>query len=392
MLIIILGIGLESMSQGIIKEIVSEVVSNNLSIQDLTLQNQIRELEDKGKLIPSDPEIAAAYMWGSPSLIGNKTNINAYQRFKFPTYYMRQKEVNKLSSGLYSDALDLEINQVLFEVLDIMVDLAYLAERKSILAERLDRLIQIHDLANRKFALGETNKVEVEKAGLLVDTYQQDLLMIESEKKILYKRLTGLNADQPMDFQPILFSDFQELFRSAQDRDALYDNPAMGIAEMKARIATADIKVAKTAYLPELQVGYVREAINGEKLAGVEMGISIPLWGKTNHMNMARLSRDLSEQRLIHAGQLIQNEWDQLDEMARQSLEIKTNLEASLSSMNSKDLLEKTWQLGEISLLDYLKELPFYYGVEDRAAEAGKHYYKSLVNRNKYHLKGIMGM
>ena len=391
-LIIILGIGLESIAQGRIKEIAGEVVSNNLSIQSLALQNQVRELEDKGKLIPGDPEIAAAYMWGSPSFIGNKTNINANQKFKFPTYYARQKELNKLSAGLYTESLELEVNLVLFEILDILVDMAYLDERQSMLNGRLGRLRQIHELALQKLTFGETNRIEVEKAALLVDTYSQDLLLIESGKKLLLMRLTGLNAGKPLVSRPVLFSDFQKLFNSAEFVDPLSDNPAIGIAEMNSRIAEADVELAKTAYLPDLHVGYVREAINGEKLAGVEAGISIPLWGKPNQVKRAKFSRDLSALRLAHTGQLIQNEWDKLDEMSRQSLEIKTNLETSLSSMNSRDLLEKSWQLGEISLLDYLKELPFYYGVEDRAAEAGMQYYKSLVNRNKYHLKGMMGM
>ncbi len=76
--------------------------------------------------------------------------------------------------------------------------------------------------------------------------------------------------------------------------------------------------------------------------------------------------------------------------MAKQSLEIKNNLEASLSSMKAKYLLEESWHSGEISLLDYLKELPFFYSIEDRVIEAEKQYYKSMLNRNRHHLKDLI--
>ncbi|MBT4412030.1 MAG: TolC family protein, partial [Bacteroidetes bacterium] len=147
-----------------------------------------------------------------------------------------------------------------------------------------------------------------------------------------------------------------------------------------------DIKLAKTNLLPDVIVGYTSEAINDEKLAGIQMGISIPLWGKSNLINRAKLKKDLSDKNLALTNQLVQNDWDRYDEMAKQSKEIKNNLEASLNSMKSKYLLEKSWELGEISLLDYLKELPFFYSVEDRTVEAELQYHKSILNKNQHHL------
>ncbi len=390
LIIVILGFGMFSIAQTNIREITKEIVSNNLSIQALALENQMKRFENREELIPDDPEIGYSYLWGSPSFVGNRTDLNANQRLKFPTYYAKRKKLNNLFGDLYAKELEVEINQVIFNTLDILIDLASSSERKALLIERLDRLQQIHELANQKFKAGEANRIEVEKASLLVDTYQQDLLLINSEERILHRRLVSLNSDQPITIQEPDYSDFSVLIGSGDSGDALSGNPAIEAAEINSRVAEADIELARTGFLPDIIVGYSSEAIKGEKLGGVEMGISIPIWGKPNQVNKAKLKKELFDKRLGLTSQIIQNDWDNLDEMARQSLEIRNNLEASLASMKTKELLEKSWQIGEISLLDYLKELPFYYGVEDRVVEAENQYYKSLLNKNKYHLGGML--
>ena len=391
-IIIVLGLGGFSMAQTNIQDIAREIISNNLSIKARVLENEMRILEDKGSMLPEDPEIVGAYLWGSPSFIGNRTNLAAHQKIKFPTYYGIQKNVNKISSELYDTELDLELNVVLFEIVDIFIDMASVNEIQIQLSERFERLTNISDIAARMFEVGETNRIEMEKAKLMVDTYRQDILMLESEESVLNRRLKAINSDIPLAEFDLNFDDFVRLFKSLEYSEYNTDNPAINYADVNKRLASAGIELSKTGFLPDLQMGYASEAINGEKLAGVEMGISIPLWGKPNQVKKAKIKKDLSGKRLELTSQIIESEWDNAREMANKFLEIKNNLEASLSSLKAMDLLEKSWELGEISLLDYLKELPFYYGVEDRVVEAEKKYYKALLEQNKYHLGILFGM
>lgn len=387
---IIISHGVLAMAQTNIRQVAKEIVSHNLSIQSLAIENQVHILDNKGDMIPDDPEFIYGYLWGSPSLIGNKTAINANQRFKFPTYYAKKNKANNLSADLYARQMDLEINRVLFETFDIMIDLATLSERKKLLTDRLKSMQKISDLADEKFKAGEANRIEVEKAKLLFDTYNQDLLLINSEEKVLRQRLVRLNSNQPVSASNPKYQDFEALFESGNNNEALKDNPAVEIDEINSQLADIHIGLAKNDLLPDIIIGYASEAINGEKLAGAQMGISVPLWGKPNEIKSARLSKDMYDKRLALHRQILQNDWESYNEIAEQSMEVKNNLQTSLKSMRTKDLLEKSWQLGEISLLDYLKELPFFYSVEDRVQEAEKQYYKSLLNKNKYHLMSLL--
>jgi len=387
---IIMGTGMASIAQTNIQQVAKEIVSNNLSVQAAGIENQIRVLEDREELIPGDPEIVGAYSWGSPSFIGNKKNLNAHQKFKFPTFYARQRKMNSLSADLYENQLDMEVNRVLYESLDIMLDLACLKEKKAVLNERLARLTQIKLLAVKLFEEGETNRIELEKASLLVDTYQQDLLMIDSEQKVNTRRLSSLNAGNDLEILNARYEDFEKLFADRRRIEALVDNPVAEAAGINKSIAGAGVEMAKTSYLPDWQFGYIHEAIRDENLAGVQFGLSLPLWGKPNKLKKARLHEDLADNHMVLTNLYLQSDWDNLNETARQSFEIKNNLESSLKSMKSKDLLKQLWKLGEISLLDYLLELPFYYEVEDRVIEAEKQYYKAILARNRNHLKGIV--
>ena len=318
-LLIVLCLGAISMAQNPIKDLTREILSNNLVLQALEIENQVKLLQDKGELYPDDPEISYAHLWGSPAIIGNKTGLNANQRIKFPTYYSKKKKRNELSADQYTTQLELEINHVIFDALDIMIDLASLSKRKAMLTDRLTRVQQIHDMAERKFQLGEANKIELEKAKLLTDTYRQDFLLLESEERILYLHLQRLNADKAVSVQSLEYEDLATLFSSVNGKQALEGNPVVEIAEMNTLLAEADIKLAKTNLLPDVIVGYTSEAINDEKLAGIQMGISIPLWGKSNLINRAKLKKDLSDKNLALTNQLVQNDWDRYDEMAKQS-------------------------------------------------------------------------
>jgi len=390
LIIIVLGISFNTRAQNITQEAAREIASNNLSVKAMILENQMKMNEDKQKLIPDDPEFGGAYSWGSPSFIGNKTNLRAHQKIKFPSYYARQKRINTLSADLYEKEMETEMNHVLYESLEIIIHIAYLSEKRAVLEERLTRLMQIQEMASRMFEEGETNRIELEKASLMVDTYQQDMLMLKSEEIILHRQLAGLNAGQTLDIQTPKYEDFEKMYARRKAVDALVDNPVAESAAINKQLAEAGVGLAKTSYLPDLQFGYVREAIRDEKLSGMEFGISIPIWGKSNKVKKARLNKDWSDNHETLTHLIVRNDWDNLNEMARQSYEIKGNLETSLNSLKSLELLEKSWQLGEISLLDYLKELPFYYGVEDRVLEAEKQYYKALLSRNRNHLMGIV--
>ncbi|MCD6345949.1 MAG: TolC family protein [Bacteroidales bacterium] len=382
--------GVMAMAQTNIRQVAKEIISHNLSIQALAIENQVKMLDNKGDMIPDDPEFSYGYLWGSPSLIGNKIAINANQRFKFPSYYAKKNKANKLSAEIYTRQMDLEINRILFDAFDIMIDLTSLSERKSLLTDRLKNMQKISDLADEKFKAGEANRIEVEKAKLLFDTYNQDLLLINTEEKILHQRLVRLNSDQPISINNPNYQDFEALLESGNNNEALKDNPAVEIDEINSQLADVHIGLAKNDLLPDIIVGYASEAINGEKLAGAQMGISVPLWGKPNKIKSAKLSKDMYDKRSALHRQILQNDWNSYNEIAKQSLAVKNNLQASLKSMRTKNLLEKSWQLGEISLLDYLKELPFFYGVEDRVQEAEKQYYKSVLNKNRHHLTGLV--
>lgn len=387
---IILFLGGNMIAQNTIESIAREVVSNNLIIQALSLENQVRSLENKQGLFPEDPELSYGYLWGSPSLIGNRTDLNVTQRIKFPNYYSKKNKLNNLSLASDEKQVEIQTNQVLFELLDLLLDLSYIEKAKLALNERIEGLKQVLDLSEKKTKIGETNRMETEKIQLLLDSYVQDLGLILTEKRILEMQLKKLNGNKALGGGRPSFSDFEFLKNLLPERDSFASSPNYQMAMLNTEKAVSEINLAKNDRLPDLMFGYLSEEINGEKLAGLEMGLSIPIWGKSNKIKQARLQKDMYDKKLLITKQLIQSEWDIYSEKASRSLEIKTNLANSLENMKTKYLLRKSYELGEISLHEYLLELPFFYGVEDRVLEANRMYYKSLLMQNRNWLSNLI--
>lgn len=391
-LIIILLFGFGAKAQRNIQDVLKEVLSNNLNLKSVDIEKQLRILEDKEALILEDPELLGAYLWGSPSFIGNRTNIEAAQKFKFPAYYSRQKKVNNISSSIYDAAQEAEFNSTLYEALDLLTDLAYLSKRKEAAVKRFENLESLSKLSADMFKLGEISRIESDKAELLANIYKQDLLMLESELSTVKRKLANLNGGMDIVIPQSMYSDLDKLFGKRIALEALVDNPLVNIADLNKQKAAAQLGVAKTSYLPDLQFGYMSEAINDEKLAGMQFGLTVPIWGKSNKMKRARLNKNLLDHHAEQTRLILKSDWDNNNDLAQKSFEVKSNLEKSLGSVKSKELLSESWKLGEISLLEYLLELPFYFDVEDKLLDAENQYYKALISQNRNHLKGLTGL
>lgn len=182
------------------------------------------------------------------------------------------------------------------------------------------------------------------------------------------------------------FNEFKVLFSQDRASEFMQSNPSVKIAELENRRAESGIRLAKTDRFPELLVGYLSESINGEKLAGLEVGISIPVWGKSNSIKQAKINKEMHVKRLSLQQQIIRTEWNQNKERSVQAIESKISLENGLSKIKTKELLKLSYELGEISLQEYLLELPFFYNIEDRILEAENQYTQSLFQQNKYWL------
>ena len=111
------------------------------------------------------------------------------------------------------------------------------------------------------------------------------------------------------------------------------------------------------------------ENVGIEKFSGITMGVSVPLWENKNRVKQAEAQIKASEASLEDTKTQF---YTRLENLFVRSRSLQENTERylnAISSFSNKDLLKKALDSGEISLLNYLVELEYYYESMDKLLE-----------------------
>ena len=138
--------------------------------------------------------------------------------------------------------------------------------------------------------------------------------------------------------------------------------------------------------LPKLEGGYHQQSILGQKYQGFHVGMTIPLWEDKNRIKTERA-------RLVHAEQqIIEHRIEhhyrnkQLYEQYRHWLKTFHEYQAVLTSANNEALLNKAFQAGQLSLIEYLMEVRYFYDANENLKAAEKELHRAIAELYKFQL------
>jgi len=198
---------------------------------------------------------------------------------------------------------------------------------------------------------------------------------IDIARQALLNELKSLNGGKEIQFNetdiPItpLPSDFNEWYAATESK-----SPALQYLSKQVDISKQQVKLRRAEGLPKLSAGYASERILGEKLQGVVIGISIPLWENKNSVKQAKAEVLSSESALEDNRIQFYNRLQSLFNQSAGLRETAQKYRDALSSYSNEPLLRKALDAGEISLLDYLLEAAFYYDAFNNMLEAERDY------------------
>ena len=87
------------LAQNEMETVLREIESNNTTLHALREQTEARKLNNLTGIYLPNPEVEFNYLWGSPSRIGNRNDINVTQSFDFPTAYGYRSKIAKLENS-----------------------------------------------------------------------------------------------------------------------------------------------------------------------------------------------------------------------------------------------------------------------------------------------------
>lgn len=353
-----------------IQQVLESVESNNLALKSASQYKEadIRAERTANNLV--NPDAEASYQWGKPGELGNKQTFTATQTFDFPTsYYYRKKSIGHRIAQREAE-FNQQRTQILLEARNLCIELIYLNQLYHEFSLREEQASMLFASIKRQYDLGAVNQLDLNKArlNLIQASAEKSKFKAEREgKQILLNQLNGgipITLDEasfPMPEVPLSFDQWYE--------QTIGINPYIRAADQESQAALRNLNVSKSNGLPKITLGYTMEHLADELFQGAVFGISIPLWENRNQVKQAKARKFASEFRMndVSLGQrsYYADLYQQLTQLQANCLLYKE----TLGAMSDEKLLLKAYQKGELSLLEYLMELTYYYDTKTKALE-----------------------
>jgi outer membrane protein TolC len=372
--------------QASLKAVLDSIVVNNLQIKASSENRDAEVVLAKTGISPDDPTIDYGYFPGSNQEIGTKTTLNVMQSFYFPTVYARKKTGASLSAEKSGEIHLLKSRQILNQAASTYIELVYLTKYTDELKKRTSAAENAKSIAEKRIKSGDANQLELNKARIEALHWSNELRTNTTRRDEKWQLLVAMNGGKPItitkpEYPLWLLLPVDTIYLIASQKDPLLK--ALGYDQ---KITANNVKLQNSLWIPQFKAGYGQETITQGTYRGFQAGISIPIWQNKNGVKYARLQQQSTESNLAAYFQ-------QLKSTIKARYQVVSSLKTSvdeyrkvIESMNSLELLEKSLQLGNISILEYYRELSAWYETYDRYSSSERDYYSEMVFLMQFNL------
>lgn len=368
------------------EHILQTVEANNTTLKAMKEKANADKVGNKTGINMANPEVEFGYLWGSPDGTGNRTDFSVTQSFDFPTVYANRSKLTNMQNEQVDIVYEQERRNILHEARIICIEYVYLKKQNNILTERLSKAKDLADAYQLKFDKGDIDIIEYNKTKLHLLTSQKLLQMNEVELNATQAELERLNGGISLEINlPVSYSEyilplnFDNWLASIEGK-----NPVLQQADMQIMLSKQEEKLTRSMNLPKFSAGYASEYILGTSSQGFTIGVSIPLWEGKNTVKHKK-AQTIALQAIQWDNKLqfrneTKKEYDKATRLALLLKEYKSLLNIS----NNDNLLKKSFDKGQLSLINYLLELSEYYDTIDTYLETERDYQLSVAELEKW--------
>jgi outer membrane protein TolC len=314
-----------------------------------------------------------------------RTNFHLVQPLDLSTLLGRRSQLSEAKNQQLDYQYLLYREQILLEAHHLVVDLIYHRALDRELEKRLQHAKEIANAYQAMLDAGEANILDYNKAQINLFNLEKAVELNQIETKALLAELQVLNGGKSIAFQlnefpaAVIPGDFQEWVETEFPQ-----NPVLVMAGQEVAISRQEERLARSSYWPVITAGYMMEALPTERFSGFGMGLSIPLWENKNTIKQARLQTIAIEQQQEDLRVKYLGRYRSLYEQAIALHEASLNYHTNLNAFNHSGLLMKALEAGQISLINYLLELGFYYETVNLSLENDRQLHKVLATMEHF--------
>ena len=370
-----------------INGILEEISQNNRRLKAYQSFIVSQNLGNKSENNLQDPQISAFYLPFGNNQTDDYYEYQISQQFEFPTVYgARSKRIE-----LQMELLELEYKTIRQEVLldskMKLLELQNLQMRTELEQKRVEQGKQVYDQMQQLFDVEQIGILEVNKAKVAWLQDQFGLDQLEIQIKNTLNNLQKLNGGNPIKVDQVQFfenwdlAELQSLWEEKLSKDV-----EVQILNTRESMAEQQVNLEKNKILPDLTIGYNYQGVNSSNYSGFLGGLSIPLWNSKNKVKAAEANLEYT---LANTGAETAELYTRFRQDYAQYQLLKRKYEeyqSTFKDLNSEELLFKAYELGELSFLDYYREVQFYRQAYNRMLEMQKELFQLKAELLKHQL------
>ncbi len=330
------------------------------------------------------PEFEVGVLLGNDN-IGNRNDISITQSFDLATLSGKKGSLATALDRQASLRYQTELTDVIYDARILLSDIVYYNNLIETLRSYQSAMEVLLSKTERSLRAGEATAMDMGKVRLRLSSALTATSMAVTEREALVEYLRAISGHSDIDFTDTSFEceepsgDFDSWLNAVVD-----NNPIMQYAESWEKSNELQLDIDKMAWAPKLDVGYMAELARNEKYRGVTVGVSIPLWSNAKNvrrsravLSQAKADGEWQRQELVTQAT---NAWNRARSLSQIASESQTSLEQS----DTRALLDRALEAGELSVLDYLLELGMYYDAVKENLKVQQEYHHALSDLARY--------
>lgn len=343
-----------------LQQFVDSVIAHSPRIRTLQARMEADEAAAHAENRLADPSVSFRYMWGSGEAEDEKDLIVS-QSFDFPTAYLHRSQIKRREIQNAQLQYRAACHDVLLQATQLAVELCYNDTLLHLVRQQDAMSEDFLSAESTRFKEGHTSVHRYNESQRLNLIHHQRIRTLEAERQALlaeFKTVCGF------DYHPeVIVGNIdhfkQELLLPKEPNfdqwwhEVAASSPEMQLVDNAVNLAELNVKSAKDGWLPQFTLGYEQELTHSDKLRGVSVGLSLPLWSNGGKVKAARRALeaaqlDAQDQRLTFYTRL-----HSLYLKAFGELSSATEYRSLLYQQQNAELLRRTFEEGLITRPDY---------------------------------------
>ena len=367
--------------------ILRDIEVNNASLRAQKSLDKAQRLELRAGNMPEGPEVEYMHSWDRNSST-TISEINVTQGFDFPTAYIARRKAVLAQEEQLGHELNTFRQEILLEAKLLCIDIIALRREYHLLEMRTANTRRMATAMQRALEKGEISTLEKNRGDIELANMQNLLGLKKIELESALERLQNLNGGKAVALDDSTFSMPEEVLPfevMKQEYECRAPQLLSLMAEKKS--AEAGLKVSRSGALPGIAVGYHHEIGGEEKLNGIIVGISLPLWKSRREIKRAKAQIEYADAQLesVRIDQL-----STLKELYGRYHTLKTTFEAlvriDLQQEPALQHITKAYRTGILNETDFLSEVNALYEVKEQRIAIERDLHKVVAQINALNL------